>query len=83
MQKPIFCLSLIAASLCANAQTNDQETQLEDVERIVVSGDFRETVLDQLSASATILGAKRLSSRQPTHIDSVLNSVPNLSLIHI
>ena len=79
MQKPVFCLSLLAASLCVNAQTSEQETQLEDVERIVVSGDFRETVLDQLSASATVMSAKRLSSRQPTHIDSVLNSVPNVN----
>jgi len=76
MQKSTLCFSMLAASLSVSAQ---QASQLDDIERIVVSGDFRQTALDQLSASATVVGATRLSSRQPTHIDSVLNSVPNVN----
>ena len=79
MKVKIFSLSLLAASMAVSAQNNQSDNQLDDIERIVVSADFRQTVLDQLSSSATIVGAKRLESRQPTHIDSVLNSIPNVN----
>lgn len=79
MQKPILCFSLLAVSVAASAQDLKQPDTIDEIERIVVSGDFRQTTLDQLSASATVIGEKRLSSRQPTHIDSVLNSVPNVN----
>ena len=85
MYKNLFTLTLIASSLSAYAQStdvqniDDADASTHDIERILVSGDFREVTLDQLSASATILNQARLSSRQPSHIDSVLNSVPNVN----
>lgn len=83
MYKSIFTLSLLASSLSAYAQsvsTNDAANEaVSDIERVVVTGDFRQTTLNQLSASASILNQARLGSRQPTHIDSVLNSIPNVN----
>ena len=81
MYKTVFTLSLIASSVAAYAQDNSlpPSEEMSDIERIVVSGDFRQTTLDQLGASATILGQARLNSRQPTHVDSVLNSIPNVN----
>lgn len=83
MYKSIFTLSLLASSLSAYAQsvsTNDAPNEaVSDIERVVVTGDFRQTTLNQLSASASILNQARLGSRQPTHIDSVLNSIPNVN----
>ena len=81
MYKTVFTLSLIASSVAAYAQDNSvsQSADVSDIERVVVSGDFRQTTLDQLGASATILGQARLNSRQPTHVDSVLNSIPNVN----
>ncbi|GFD88005.1 TonB-dependent receptor [Tenacibaculum sp. KUL152] len=80
MYKSFFTLSLLASSVAAYAQnTNEVSEQAQDIERVVVTGDFRQTTLDQLSASATILGEARLRSRQPSHIDSVLNTIPNVN----
>ncbi|APD93432.1 TonB-dependent receptor [Alteromonas mediterranea] len=83
MYKTLFTLTLIATSVAAYGQQQsanaDTTTSNTDIERIVVTGDFRQTTLDQLSASATILNQERLSSRQPTHIDSALNSIPNVN----
>ena len=75
MYKTLFTLSLLANSVAAYAQQTNVSNTLDstpsDIERVVVSGDFRQTTLDQLSASATILDQERLRSRQPSHIDSV------------
>ena len=83
MYKTLFTLSLLASSVAAYAQqanvSNVSDSTPSDIERVVVSGDFRQTTLDQLSASATILDQERLRSRQPSHIDSVLNSIPNVN----
>lgn len=83
MYKTLFTLSLLASSVAAYAQqtnvSNISDSTPSDIERVVVSGDFRQTTLDQLSASATILDQERLRSRQPSHIDSVLNSIPNVN----
>ena len=83
MYKILFTLSLFASSVAAYAQqanvSNTSDSTPSDIERVVVSGDFRQTTLDQLSASATILDQERLRSRQPSHIDSVLNSIPNVN----
>lgn len=83
MYKTLFTLSLLASSVAAYAQQTNVSNTLDstpsDIERVVVSGDFRQTTLDQLSASATILDQERLRSRQPSHIDSVLNSIPNVN----
>lgn len=83
MYKTLFTLSLLASSVAAYAQqpntSNDSINTSSDIERVVVTGDFRQTTLNQLSASATILDQARLRSRQPSHIDSVLNSIPNVN----
>ncbi|TKB05028.1 TonB-dependent receptor [Alteromonas portus] len=83
MYKTLFTLSLLASSVAAYAQetsaSDATNSAPSDIERVVVSGDFRQTTLDQLSASATILDQERLRSRQPSHIDSVLNSIPNVN----
>ena len=83
MYKTLFTLSLLASSVAAYAQetsaSDATNSASSDIERVVVSGDFRQTTLDQLSASATILDQERLRSRQPAHIDSVLNSIPNVN----
>ena len=83
MYKTLFTLSLLASSVAAYAQdtnvSKSPNSAPTDIERVVVTGDFRQTTLDQLSASATILDQTRLRSRQPSHIDSVLNSIPNVN----
>ena len=84
MYKSLFTLSLIASSVSVYAQNINENAQVnsampKNIERVVVTGDFRQTTLDQLSASASIVDQERLRSRQPSHIDSVLNSIPNVN----
>ncbi|NDV91860.1 TonB-dependent receptor [Alteromonas sp. 345S023] len=82
MHKQLFTFSLLAMSIASFAQDAPRQNVSEntdEIERIVVSGDFRQTTLDQLSASATIVSQERLRSRQPSHIDSVLSSIPNVN----
>jgi len=85
MYKQLFTLSLLAASISAIAQTEASDNvqkntdTIDDIEKVVVTGNFRQTTLAQLSASATILNQDRLRSRQPSHVDSILNSIPNVN----
>ncbi|WP_334027212.1 TonB-dependent receptor [Alteromonas sp. P256] len=85
MYKQLFTLSLLATSISAIAQSeasdNVQENTdtIDDIEKVVVTGNFRQTTLAQLSASATILNQERLRSRQPSHVDSILNIIPNVN----
>ncbi len=83
MYHNLFSLSLSAAAvsfaLVASPSTAQQTDTDESVERIIVTSDFRQRNLDQLSASATIIGADRLASRQATHLDSVLAAAPNVN----
>ncbi|WP_026294751.1 TonB-dependent receptor [Salinimonas chungwhensis] len=51
----------------------------QDIERITVTGDFRQATLDQLSSSATVLSNDRLNARQATFLDDILNVAPNVN----
>lgn len=51
----------------------------QDIERITVTGDFRQAILDQLSSSATVLSNDRLNARQATFLDDILNVAPNVN----
>ena len=55
------------------------ETDNTDIERIVVTSDFRQASLALLSSSATVLGEARLQSRQAEYLDDVLNIAPNVN----
>ncbi|QJR79939.1 TonB-dependent receptor [Alteromonas pelagimontana] len=72
MNKNVISLSLFCLSFSAVAQE-------ADLERITVTGDFRQATLDQLSTSASVVGEARLASRQADHIDSMLNIAPNVN----
>ncbi|MBT0584848.1 TonB-dependent receptor [Alteromonas oceanisediminis] len=78
MNRKIFTLSKCAL-LCAasfNAQANDDDA---DIERILVTSDFRQISVEQLAASATILDKRQLQQRQAQHLDSLLNAAPNVN----
>jgi outer membrane receptor protein involved in Fe transport len=72
MKYSFALLPLCIASACSYADDSD-------IEKITVSGDFRQSTLDQLSTSATIVNSDRLSRRQGEHLDSILNVAPNVN----
>ncbi|RDV25140.1 TonB-dependent receptor [Alteromonas aestuariivivens] len=67
---------IVLSALASSAPLSGQENQIE---RVTVTGDFRQVTLDQLSASASVLDATRLQSRQADHLDSILNLAPNVN----
>lgn len=71
MKKNAVLIALLSMPLWANAN--------DDIERITVTGDFRQLTLDQLSSSASVIGAERLDSRQAMHIENMLNVAPNVN----
>lgn len=71
MNTRILTLALLASPALAESQT--------DIEHITVSGDFRQTTLAQLSASASVIDVQRIDSRQTNHIDGMLNIAPNVN----
>ncbi|MEW9798196.1 TonB-dependent receptor [Alteromonas sp. CYL-A6] len=82
MNKTPFTLSLCAIALgaVAQARATQAQTDTSDIEKITVTGDFRQSALDQLSASATVINTTRLLTRQGTHIDSALGIAPNVNV---
>ncbi len=68
----IALLSCVSFAAAADSDPNNIET-------IVVTSDFRQATLDQLSASATIMDAQRVQSRQAEYLDEVLNVAPNVN----
>lgn len=71
---------LLAVPLAAAAATTTETDNAFDTEdRILVTADFRQTGLDDLSTSATVIDAETLKARGASHIDQVLNLAPNVN----
>lgn len=77
------CVLLGTASTQSYAQLSDQDSSnngsSNEIERITVVSDFRQSTLDQLASSATIIDAKTLDVRQSQHLDDILSAVPNVN----
>ena len=71
MKKSTLLLAILATPAFADNDT--------DIEKITVTGDFRATSLEQLSASASVFGEDRLDSRQASHVENMLNVAPNVN----
>ncbi len=61
-------------------QAQPEEAADEDqVQTLRVTGEFRETDLDSLPASLSVLGQAQLEQRNAQHLEQVLNMAPNLN----
>ncbi len=67
-----IALALTTAST-ALAQSSDI------TEEIIVTADFRQAQLLDLSASASVIDAQTIKSRSAVHLDDVLNTAPNVN----
>ena len=81
----VAVLTSIASSAIANQD-------LQDIEVITVTGDFKQESIQTLSASVHVLGEDDIALRNAVHLDQMLNTAANvnftagasrLSLIHI
>ena len=70
----------LALPLAVAAETNaETENAFETEDRILVTADFRQAGLGDLSTSATVIDAETLRARNASHIDQVLNLAPNVN----
>lgn len=60
----LFCLEALAQQV---------------VEEIIVTGEFRDTALDDLPASITVINAQDIEERAARHLDEVLTLAPNVN----
>lgn len=63
----------------AGAESEGPGTDPEEVERIVVTTDYRRRSVDDLPSSITVLPAEVLQQREADHLEEVLTLVPNLN----
>ncbi len=70
--------ALLGLSPILNAQTSIAgETEIE---RILVTSDFRAVALDQLKGSASILNESEILARQTQHLDGLIGAIPNVNV---
>ena len=85
----LLVLSLMSGTMQADDQIhtqaqvepsapNEQEAPYE-IEKIVVTAEFRDVGLSDLAGSATVIGAEVIDQREATHLDQVLNLAPNVN----
>ena len=74
---PLSTLSL--AFLIAFPATSAEEQQNNDIERIIVSSDFRGKDLQNLAASVSVLPEALIETRQAQHLEDMLNVAANVN----
>lgn len=64
----------------ASDESTNTETMAEAIEdRVLVQAQFRQTELDALVGSATLIDSATLQSREATHLEDVLSMAPNVN----
>ena len=84
MKTYLFAAALVAVSPCLHAQdaSDDERSESEDMlvyEPIVVTAEFRDRALSDVSGSTTVIGSETLRQRNADHIERVLNLAPNVN----
>ena len=71
---------LAALAAVAAAASHYAPAQSEDLEEIVVTADFRESRIEELPVSVTVLDRAELKATTQQHFEEAIRSVPNLNL---
>lgn len=71
--------TLSAFTLAFAAQTYAAPTAPNTIEEILVSADFRAAPLQDLSTSASVIGADTIKARGAEHLAGILNTAPNVN----
>lgn len=72
-------LSLLALAVSAAVYAEEQAVTVQDVERIEVRGDFRQTNLQKLPGSVVVLGDSEIKRQSAQHLDDLLANIANLN----
>lgn len=76
--KSIYASLFILVPLLAN--TNVKATEVDELEEVVVSADFRETTLDDATISVSVATKEQLEKRGADHVSETLNVAPNVNI---
>ena len=81
LQRPPFlpALSAIALLVSGALHAEEQAVTVQDVERIEVRGDFRQTNLQKLPGSVVVLGETDIKRQSAQHLDDLLANIANLN----
>ncbi|HEX7237315.1 MAG TPA: TonB-dependent receptor plug domain-containing protein, partial [Gammaproteobacteria bacterium] len=71
---------LVAHALVATAATELAFAQSDGLEEIVVTANFRESRIEELPVSVTVLDRAELKATTQQHFEEAIRSVPNLNL---
>ncbi len=82
-----FSILLLASLITSGAgftqaqtnQSNDNDDQQVDIERIVVTADLLQRDLSELPSTALVLDQEAIEARQARHLQDLLGAMPNLN----
>jgi iron complex outermembrane receptor protein len=69
----------ISGSMLANAVSAEQPTEAVDLAPVIVSADFRDSELQTIPASISVVNAEMIDQRNAQHIEEILALVPNVN----
>ncbi|WP_199610887.1 TonB-dependent receptor [Flocculibacter collagenilyticus] len=72
-------LTLLSVALSSALFPAYADTQVEDIERITVKGEFNPVTVEKLSTSVSLLNEEELAKRNAIHLEDALNSVANVN----
>ena len=73
---PRYTLLALAVITASAAQA---QTKANTIEEIVVTADFRQTTLDNIPASISVLDSKLMQQKNALHLEDVLADAPNVN----
>ncbi|MEH6457797.1 MAG: TonB-dependent receptor [Cocleimonas sp.] len=76
--KNVYASLLVLAPLFANVSVNAAD--VDELEEVIVSADFRETTLDDSTVSVTVKSEEELEKRGAEHVSEILNAAPNVNV---
>lgn len=78
---PVFANDIAADSqnVSVVSRSTNNVPDGKQIEHMVVSSDFRETRVDQLPASVTVIGQQRIEDQGAEHFEDMLNNIANFN----
>ncbi|RUO63576.1 TonB-dependent receptor [Pseudidiomarina insulisalsae] len=77
MKYQVLALAALTSVTAAQAQSNDADAKA--VERITISGEFRQMTVQEAPTSVTALVAEEFAERGALHLESTLNALANVN----
>lgn len=76
---PLAIASAISASMMANVASAEQTSKAVALDVVTVSADFRDTELQSIPASISVVDATTIDQRNAQHLEEILALIPNVN----